>query len=98
MENKGLKEYKGNTIFTKDGFIKGGFEDTRDRFFLKPPTEKIEILPFPMWNLTKCYDGAIQNALQINYGDKNIIILITDDLYLALKKLTETPKEETSNE
>ncbi len=63
----------------------------------KPIVE--EITPLPMWNLTKCYTGEIMNGLQINYGNKNITILITDDLYLELKKLTEIPKEDkTSNE
>lgn len=56
------------------------------------------VYPLPIWNLTKCWDGAILNALQISYGDKNIIILITDDLYLELKKLTETPKEDLTND
>lgn len=61
--------------------------------------QDIEVLPLPLWNLTKCYTGEIMNGLQINYGNKNITILITDDLYLELKQLTETPKEDkTSNE
>ena len=28
------------------------------------------VYPLPIWNLTKCWDGAILNALQISYGDK----------------------------
>lgn len=59
----------------------------------RPTAQEIGILPLPLWNLTKCYTGEIMNGLQINYGSQNITILITDDLYLALKKLTETPME-----
>ena len=91
IDEKDFRVCKPDTIFTKEGFIKGGFE--------KPTAQEIGILPLPIWNLTKCYDGAILNGLQINYGNKNITILITDDLYLELKKLTETPKEDkTTNE
>lgn len=64
----------------------------------RPTAQEIGILPLPLWNLTKCYTGEIMNGLQINYGSQNITILITDDLYLALKKLTETPMEEKTNE
>ena len=65
----------------------------------RPTAQEMGILPLPVWNLTKCYTGEIMNGLQINYGNKNITILISDDLYLELKKLTETPKEDaTSNE
>lgn len=63
----------------------------------RPTAQEIGILPFPVWNLTKCYTGEMMNGLQINYGNKNITILITDDLYLELKKLTETPKEDTTS-
>lgn len=70
-----------------------------EKIILKRPTaEEIGILPLPLWNLTKCYDGAIRNGLQINYGNKNITLLIPDDLYLELKKLTETPKEDKEND
>ena len=65
----------------------------------RPTAQEIGILPLPLWNLTKCYSGEIINGLQINYGNKNITILITDDLYLELKKLIETQKEDkTTNE
>ena len=64
----------------------------------RPTAQEIGILPLPLWNLTKCYTGEIMNGLQINYGDKNITILITDDLYQELQKLTETTKEENTNE
>ena len=70
-----------------------------DKIICKRPTaQEIGILPLPLWNLTKCYTGEIMNGLQISYGNKNITILITDDLYLELKKLTEAPKEDIENE
>jgi len=98
-DDKDLKVCKDNTILTREGVIQGGFEDTKNKLFGKPTAQEIGILSLPLWNLTKCYSGEIINGLQINYGNKNITILITDDLYLELKKLTETPKEDkTSNE
>ena len=99
IDEKELRACNPDTIFTKEGFIKGGFEDTKNKLFGKPTAQEIGILPLPLWNLTKCYSGEIINGLQINYGNKNITILITDDLYLELKKLTETPKKDkTTNE
>ena len=45
------------------------------------------------WSLTKCYDGAVINSLTIHYGNKQISILLTDDLYQEIKKMMEEENE-----
>lgn len=60
---------------------------------IQPYNETPSIIYLKDWSLTKCYDGEIVNSLTIHYGNKQISILLTEDLYQEIKKMMEDKNE-----
>ena len=52
------------------------------------------VMPVRQWELSKCFVDEVRNTIQLNYGNKSISILITDDLYQEIQKMLNTKEKE----